>query len=185
MLASMSGPLRPGASYESTGYADERIQHDHRPRPCHAGTRVRMPFIMSWLPAVPPSRARRTGRACVLWATHTIMFYAAVAQEYARSHTGVRGDSSHSRSRGGSPRWRCWPRTRARGSRMTSRPSSRPTSGSGSLGPVLRVVAEPMARSVPALCAQTAAVVRLRTNQGTLTRGQLADRCEQLDICCE
>ena len=97
----------------------------------------------------------------------------------------LRGDSSHSRSRGGSPRWRCWPRTRARGSRRTSRPSSRPTSGSGSLGPVLRVVAEPMARSVPALCAQTAAVVRLRTNQGTLARGQLADRCEQLDICCE
>ena len=88
MLASMSGPLRPGASYESTGYADERIQHDHRPRPCHAGTRVRMPFIMSWLPAVPPSRARRTGRACVLWATHMIMFYAAVAQECTRARTG-------------------------------------------------------------------------------------------------
>ena len=70
----------------------------------------------------------------------------------------LRGDSSHSRSRGGSPRWRCWPRTRARGSRRTSRPSSRPTSGSGSSVPVLRAVAQPMARPGLALGTRPAAV---------------------------
>ena len=78
----------------------------------------------------------------------------------------LRGDSSHSRSRGGSPRWRCWPRTRARGSRRTSRPSSRPTSGSGSSVPVLRAVAQPMARSGLALGTRPAAVAMHGQNQG-------------------
>ena len=81
------------------------------------------------------------------------------AGQHASTHR-LRGDSSHSRSRGGSPRWRCWPRTRARGSRRTSRPSSRPTSGSWPSALALRVVAKRTARSESAMGAQPATVVR-------------------------